>query len=103
MPGPFPEIVPTPTEVARALGRRVESLRLARSWKRDTLAARSGVSASTIKRFERTGTITLDGLLRLCAALDRLTDFERTLEPPPAASLAELERSERPPPRRGRR
>jgi transcriptional regulator with XRE-family HTH domain len=85
------------------LAARIRALRLARNWKRDTLAARSGVSASTIKRFERTGTIALDGFLRICEALDRLPELERLLVPPPAGSLAELERKEKPPRRRGRR
>jgi transcriptional regulator with XRE-family HTH domain len=103
MPSPFPTVVPTPGEVARTLGVRVRALRLARDWKRDTLAAKSGVSVSTIKRFELTGTISLDGFLRICEALDRLSELERLLVPPSAVSMAELERKEKPLPKRGRR
>jgi len=101
MARPFPTVVPTPAEVARALGARMRALRLARDWKRDTLAARSGVSAATIKRFELTGTIALDGFLRICEALDRLPELDRLLVPAPA-SMAELERKEEPLPKRGR-
>jgi transcriptional regulator with XRE-family HTH domain len=103
MPSPFPTVVPTPGEVAQTLAVRVRALRLARDWKRDTLAAKSGVSASTIKRFELTGTISFDGFLRICEALDRLAELERLLVPPSAISIAELERMERPLPKRGRR
>jgi transcriptional regulator with XRE-family HTH domain len=103
MPSPFPSVVPTPSDVARTLAQRIRVLRLARDWKRDTLAAKSGVSAPTIKRFEATGTIRLDGFLRICAALDRLPELERLLLPPPATSIAELERKEAPLPKRGRR
>ncbi len=98
----FPTLVPTPDEVARALASRVRALRLGRNWKRDTLASRSGVSVPTIGRFERTGTIGLDGFLRICEALDRLGEIERLLVPPPAASISELERKEKPLPKRGR-
>ena len=55
------------------------------------------------KRFELTGTITLDGFLRICEALDRLPELERLLVPPTAVSMAELERTEKPLPKRGRR
>jgi HTH-type transcriptional regulator / antitoxin HipB len=94
-------IAPTPGEVARTLADRVRALRLAQNWKRDTLAARSGVSAATIKRYERTGVITLDGFLRLCEALGRLPELDHLLVPAPT-SMAELERAERPLPKRGR-
>jgi len=40
------------------------------------LAHRSGVSLGSIKRFERTGQISFDGLLRLAHTLDRLQEFE---------------------------
>jgi HTH-type transcriptional regulator / antitoxin HipB len=97
----FPSIAPTPGEVARTLADRVRALRLAQNWKRDTLAARSGVSAATIKRYERTGIIALDGFLRLCEALGRLPELDRVLVPAPT-SMAELERAQRPLPKRGR-
>ena len=97
----FPSIAPTSGEVARTLADRVRALRLAQNWKRDTLAAKSGVSAPTIKRFEGTGTITLDNFLRLCEALGRLPELDRLLMPAPT-SMAELERARRPLPKRGR-
>ena len=99
---PLPTVIPTAGEVARSLGARVRALRLGQNWKQETLAARSGVSVPTIKRLELTGTITLDGFLRICEALDRLRDFDHLLVSPPT-SMAELERKEAPLPRRGRR
>jgi len=41
------------------------------------LAARSGVSWSSLKRFERTGLIALDSLLRIALVLDCLGDFDK--------------------------
>lgn len=94
----------TPTELAEQLGERAEQLRLLQNWKRDTLAERSGVPATSIKRFENSGQISLDGLLKLALALGCLDQFERLLEPPSAESIAELDRqSAKPRRRRGTR
>ena len=41
------------------------------------LAARSGVSWGSLKRFEHTGLIALDSLLKLAPVLDCLGDFDR--------------------------
>ncbi len=102
MPTSLAALVPTPDEVARTLASRIEALRLLRSWKRDTLAAKSGVSSASLKRFERTGKVSLDSFLRLCEALERLAELDRLLLPPAARSIAELERNEKPLPKRGR-
>jgi transcriptional regulator with XRE-family HTH domain len=45
------------------------------------LAARSGVSLGSIKRFEQTGQISLESLLKLVQILNRLKDFELILKP----------------------
>jgi transcriptional regulator with XRE-family HTH domain len=52
------------------------------------LAARSGVTWSSLKRFEREGLIALDSLLNLALALNCLDDFDRLAaesQPIPAA------------------
>jgi transcriptional regulator with XRE-family HTH domain len=94
----------TPEEVGRTLARRVKELRLLAGWKQATLAARSGVTLASLKRFEYTGKASLENLLRLCHALGRLDEFDQLLRPPAAQSLAELEaRTSVPMPKRGRR
>lgn len=85
------------------LADRVRALRLARGWKQSTLASRSGVSLASLRRFEESGRISLQSLLDLAFALNRLDDFGSLLEPPPASSIAELEAAEKRPARkRGR-
>lgn len=84
----------TPDEVSRELGRRCRAARLAKNWRRATLAERAGISASTLARFETTGVITLTKFLRVAWALGRLSDLDDVLRAPPAASLVELERTE---------
>lgn len=93
----------TPEQVGKTLAARVKALRLAMGWKQVTLAERSGVSLASLRRFEATGRASLQLLLQLAFALNRLDDFDALLQAPRAASLAELEAAEkRPARRRGR-
>jgi hypothetical protein len=58
---------------------------------------------ASLRRFEDTGKVSLQNLLDLAFALYRLDDFDALLQPPRAASLAELEAAEKRPVRkRGR-
>jgi transcriptional regulator with XRE-family HTH domain len=90
----------TPEQVGETLAARVKALRLAKGWKQATLAERSGVSLASLRRFEASGRVSLQHLLALAFALNRLDDFDALLQPPRASSLAELEAAERRPVRR---
>jgi HTH-type transcriptional regulator/antitoxin HipB len=93
----------TPEQVSQKLAARAKALRLARGWKQSTLAERSGVTLASLRRFEDSGKVSLQSLLDLAFALNRLDDFEALLQPPRASSLAELEVAEqRPARKRGR-
>lgn len=81
----------TPEQTRESLARRLREVRLARGWKQTTLAARSGVSLGSLRRFEESGKVSLENLLDLAFALGRLDDFEGLFQPPPANSIAELE------------
>ena len=84
----------TPEEVALRLAEHTRRLRLNLKWKQSTLAERAGVSLPTLRRFERTGLISLKHLLRLAFALGRVDDFWTLLEPSVAGSIKELEANE---------
>jgi transcriptional regulator with XRE-family HTH domain len=92
----------TPEQVSQTLAARVKALRLAKGWKQITLAQRSGVSLASLRRFEESGRVSLESLLDLAFALNRLDDFDALLEEPRASSLAELEAAEKRPARRRR-
>jgi transcriptional regulator with XRE-family HTH domain len=66
----------TPRDVQRDLADRFKARRLAANLAQEGLAKRSSVSWSSLKRFERTGLIALDSLLRLALVLDCLQDFD---------------------------
>lgn len=81
----------TPEQVAEELAAKVRGLRLSRNWKQTTLAEKSGVTIATLRRFESTGKVSLENMLRMLFALNRLDDFTDLLELPSASSMAELE------------
>lgn len=85
----------TPEQVGKTLAARVKELRLARGWKQATLAQRSGVTLASLRRFEESGRVSLQNLLDLAFALNRLDDFYALFQAPRASSLAELEAGEK--------
>ncbi len=91
----------TPEEAAKILAKRLKELRLLKKWKRTTLAKRSGVSISSLIRFEQSAQISLNNFLKLSFALGRIDEADKLLLPPPAASIDELEERESEIPKRG--
>ena len=75
----------------KQVARRAVARRLAVGWTRDELAQRSGVAVDTLKRFEQTGQVSLERLLKIALALDALHEFGALFPEPPATSLAALE------------
>ena len=67
----------TPRDIQRQLANRFKARRLAMNLTQEGLAARSGVSWSSLKRFEYTGLIALDALLKLAFVLECLGDFDK--------------------------
>lgn len=72
---------PTPLEVSKGLAERHSTLRKQLKMSKGEMAERSGVSLGTLKRFENTGKISLDSLLKLMYLLGRLNEFDKLLLP----------------------
>lgn len=79
-------VLRTPDDVRQEIAERFKARRLSQAVTQRELAARSGMSLGSLKRFETTGLIALDSLLRLALALGCLEDFERI-----CATSSELE------------
>ena len=71
----------TPKEIMILLSKKIRALREQENMSQMELSERSGVAYASIRKFESTGIITLEPLLKICEALMRLTDFESILLP----------------------
>jgi transcriptional regulator with XRE-family HTH domain len=83
----------TPPEVAQYLAKQLQAKRLNFNLSQQTLAQRSGVSYGVLKKFERTGKISLESLLKLALTLGSLEEFTHLFvrdKPEQATSLDEL-------------
>ena len=65
----------TPFEMAKQLALKAQTKRLSLNLSQKTLSDRSGVSFGVLKKFERTGKISLESLLKLALALGSLEEF----------------------------
>jgi transcriptional regulator with XRE-family HTH domain len=84
----------TPREIAQSIAKRARVLRLHRGWTQQETAERAGVTLASYRRFEGNGSISLDRLLKVAISLGAYGGLEQIFAPPPAASLADLERLE---------
>ncbi len=67
----------TPQEVLVKIALQARERRLQKNWTQAALSTRSGVSASVIKKFEKTGKISLESLLNIALVLDCLEDCSK--------------------------
>jgi transcriptional regulator with XRE-family HTH domain len=67
----------TPATLMTLLATRAKELRLKQNITQEALARRSGVSLGTLKKFERTGRISFESLLRLAITLGASEGFEK--------------------------
>ena len=73
----MPIYLRTVRDVEKGIAGRFKARRLAMNLTQRELAARSGVTWSSLKRFEREGLIALDSLLNLALVLECLDDFDK--------------------------
>jgi transcriptional regulator with XRE-family HTH domain len=78
-----------PFEMRHQLAQRIKLLRKQKKYSQQELAERSKVSLGSYKRFEKSGQISLESLLRIAFILDRLGEFENLFVP---NNLIEIEK-----------
>lgn len=86
-------ISPTIENVRRSIAERLRRRRLDAGWSQAELSARSGVPLGTLKRFESSGHVSLDTLLRLARPLSALHDFDLLFPEPAYTSLDDVIRA----------
>ena len=79
----------SPNSKAKALSERVKARRLELNLTQEGLSLKAGITLATYRRFERTGKISLDGLLHIAYALDALNDFDQVFATPRYPTLDE--------------
>ena len=77
-------------DIKNGLSQRIRSRRREGKISQSDMAARSGVSLGSIKRFEGTGEISLTALLRIAVVLGYETDFNRLFERKNYQSIDEI-------------
>ncbi len=65
----------TPSEMQKVIAIRARDLRLELNLSQQTLSEKSGVSYGSLKKFEQTGQISLESLLKLAVILGCMDDF----------------------------
>lgn len=70
-----------PADILIAIAQNVAILRKEQGWRQQDLAEKSDVSYGSIKRFEQSGQISFESLLKIVESLRRLSEFESVLLP----------------------
>lgn len=65
----------SPLDIVMLIAHSAKEKRLCANLSQQSLSDRSGVSLGVLKKFERTGKISLESLLKLAVALGALGDF----------------------------
>lgn len=66
----------TPWEMQRHIAKQAQKKRLSLNFSQQTLSDRSGVSLGVLKKFEQTGKISLESLLKIALVLGILEEFK---------------------------
>ena len=70
-----------PGDILQEMATKVRQLRKQSGYSQEELARRSGVSFGSIKRFESSGQISFESLLKIAQVFDRLDDFTSVIKP----------------------
>jgi transcriptional regulator with XRE-family HTH domain len=83
-------ITKNPSDFLEEIASRHKVLRKEARLSKLELAQKSGVSLGSLKRFEQTGQISFESLLKLAQVLGRLDDFEEVLKPSDLKNIEKL-------------
>lgn len=80
----------TPEEINQALAVRMKNIRKRKAITQKDLSNRTGVSYGSIKRFERSGNISLLSLTKIAMALDCTEEIKELFSQVPYRSIQEV-------------
>ena len=76
-------IIKVPSQTILEMAFRFKKIRKSQKFSQSEMALKSGVSLGSLKRFEQTGQISLESLLKLAHLIDQLSDFDAIFEEKP--------------------
>lgn len=82
----------TPWEVQIYIAKQAKEKRLSLNFSQQTLSNRSGVSFGALKKFEQTGKISLESLLKIAFALGSLEEFKDLFKPTKLEHLLSIDK-----------
>ena len=83
-------ILNSPLDVAKNLASRLKNVRKRKKITQKILADRSGVSYATLRKFEQTGQISLESLIKLCMELGVVGEINNLFTQPVYGSIEEV-------------
>lgn len=81
----------TPQEINLKIAERARAIRKRRKMSQERLSEKSGVSLGSVKRFERSGEISLMSLTKIAIALEIEQDMKSLFSDVPYRSLEEID------------
>lgn len=84
-------ILLTPHDLVIQIAKQAKEKRLILNLTQQSLSKRSGVSLGVLKKFEQTGKISVESLLKLALVLDSLAEFSALFKPKPLESYPTLD------------
>ncbi|MBE5847953.1 MAG: helix-turn-helix domain-containing protein [Lachnospiraceae bacterium] len=86
----YDQILFAPSDVAKDLAQRLKRIRKRKKITQKQLSARSNVSYASLCRFEQTGLISLEGLIKLAMELGVLNEINDLFTRPVYTSIEEV-------------
>ena len=80
----------TPVEIDRIIADRIRTIRKRKKMSQERLSQKSGVSLGSVKRFERSGEISLISLTKIAYALEISNELEDLFSQVPPTSIEEI-------------
>ena len=69
--------IKSPFEMTKTIAKKAQEKRLKLNLSQQTLSEKSGVSYGTLKKFEQTGQISLESLIKIALALGEMNKFDQ--------------------------
>lgn len=83
-------MIMTPKEYALTIAANLKNARKRKKLSQTALAAKAGVSYGSLKRFEQTGEISLESLLKIAVVLNVAEPFAELFKPTEIKSIEEI-------------